>query len=252
MKKSLVFITVSLFLLAACKSKKVVVTSPDGNIELLTPKKAAEAIRAKTSTPDWVQLKAEVTVTQNGSTNNGVIDIRMKQDSVLWVEIADPFLGIKAIRAFALSDSVAYVNRLDKTYFAGPYGYVEKKLGTSIPFAYIFNVFLGELFIPDAAVTLGESGYVLNAKTEDDNSFAARIEPINLDCLQQVYFTDTDILTVNYADYAVVNGHRFPHKISVNVKGTQALVAIFTINEISCGTPLDMPFNISKKYARVY
>ena len=251
MIRRIAFIALGLLLLFACKSKKVVTTAT-GNIEMLSPKKAAEAILAKPVAPAWVQLKADVSVTQNGSTNNGVIDIRMKQDSMLWVEIADPFLGIKAIRAFAQADSVAYVNRIEKTYFAGPYTYVEQKLGTSVPFNYIFNVFLGEVFLPEASVSLGEKEYLLQAKTEDGNSYAARIEPLNLDCIQQVYFTAKDVLTIRYSDYRQVNGYRFPHKVVVQVEGSQQLLAVFTMNEVASGTPLDMPFNISKKYSRIY
>lgn len=251
MIKNVAFIFCVVLLLIACRSKKVV-TTPDGTITLLSPKEASEAIRAKPSAPVWVQLKADVSVTQNKSTNNGVIDIRMKQDSIVWVEIADPILGIKAIRAFAMSDSVAFLNRIDRTYFAGAYTYVEEKLGTGVPFGYIFNVFLGQVFIPNAAVSVGETAYTLQAKTGDGNSYVARIDPLTLDCMQQMYFTATDVLTINYSDYRVSNGYRFPHSVSVQVTGTQQLQATFTMKEISSGSPLDMPFNISKKYARIY
>jgi len=246
------FIVVLLGAIVACKSKKVVVTTPNGPVEMLTPKMAKEAIVAKQEAPAWIHLKANVSVTQNGSTNNGVVDIRMKQDSIMWVEVADPLLGIKAIRAFAMTDTVAYVNRIEKTYFAGPYAYIEKKLGTGIPFQYIFNVFLGELFIPESEVTNGDGVYILNQKLESGNSFAAKIDPVTLDCVQQLYFTAKDAITISYGRYKMINGFRYPHQINILVQGSQSLTATFELTEVSSGTPLDMPFNISKKYARTY
>ncbi len=112
-------IVLLLVVFVACKSKRVVITTPTGEVEMLSPKDALKAIENKPAAPNWLRIKADVTVDQNGSSNNGVAELRMRQDSMLWVEIADPIIGFKAVRAFAMADTVAYINRQDKTYFAG-------------------------------------------------------------------------------------------------------------------------------------
>jgi hypothetical protein len=237
--------------LVACKSKKVVLETPDGKIEMLSPKAAKKALEEKPGLPGWVRIKADVSVDQNGSNNNGVAELRMRQDSILWVEIADPIIGFKAIRAFAMADTVAYINRLEKTYFAGSYNYVEKKLGTGIPFPYIFRVFQGRLFSLDKRLEIKDNRYIVEEQYANGERYFAQLEPIYLDCVTQEYYTNNDWIRITYADYKVVHGNRFPHLINVQVFGTQNLTAKFTVREIETGGPLDMPFKVSSKYERV-
>jgi rRNA maturation endonuclease Nob1 len=237
--------------LAACKSKKVVVTTPEGEVEMLSAKAAKKALEEKPSAPSWVRIKADISVDQNGSNNSGVAELRMRQDSILWVEIADPIIGFKAIRAFAMSDTVAYINRLDKTYFAGSYNYVEKKLGTGIPFPFIFKVFQGRLFSTEQRPEIRENRYVIEEKYDDGNSYFAQVEPRYLDCVTQEYYTAKDWIKISYSDYKVVRGNRFPHKISVQVFGTQNLTATFTVRELETSGPFKTPFKVSSKYERV-
>lgn len=237
--------------LVACKSKKVIVTTPEGELEMLTPKAAKKALEDMPAGPQWIRIKADVNVDQNGSNNNGVAELRMRQDSILWVEIADPIIGFKAIRAFAMRDTVAYINRLDKTYFAGSYNYVEKKLGTGIPFSYIFKVFQGRLFSLEERPEIRENRYVIEEQYANGNRYFAQVEPRNLDCVSQEYYTEEDWIRITYSDYKVVDGNRFPHTISVQVFGTQNLTATFNVREIETGGPLKMPFKVSSKYERV-
>ncbi len=244
-------IVLLLVVFVACKSKRVVITTPTGEVEMLSPKDALKAIENKPAAPNWLRIKADVTVDQNGSSNNGVAELRMRQDSMLWVEIADPIIGFKAVRAFAMADTVAYINRLDKTYFAGSYAYVEQKLGTGIPFPYIFRVFQGRLFSAEQRPEIKEQQYAIEEKFENGNSYYALVEPINLDCISQEYYTEKDWIRVTYSDYKVVDGNRFPHIIFVQVFGTQSLTAKFVVRELETGVPLEMPFKISSKYERV-
>jgi hypothetical protein len=237
--------------LAACKSKKTLVSTPEGEVEMLAPKAAKKAIAAKPVPPQWLRIKADVRVDQNGSKNNGVAELRMRQDSILWVEISDPIIGFKAIRAFAMSDTVAYINRLDKTYFAGSYSYVEKKLGTGIPFTYIFRVFQGQLFSLEERPEIRENRYLIEENYTNGNRYFAQVEPRNLDCVMQEYNTVTDKIRITYADYKVVGANRFPHKIDVQVSGTQNLSASFNVREIELDGPFRTPFKVSSKYERV-
>lgn len=251
MNRVFLIATLLAFAMLGCKTQKTVVNTPNGPVTLLSPKKARALLEEKIGAPQWVRLKANVTVTQNGSTNRGVMELRMKQDSILWVEIADPILGIKAIRAFAMADSVAYQNRIEKNYFAGPYSYVEQKLGTAVPFDYIFNVFLGEVFEPASALTLGEGFYLLNQRFDDGSTFLAQIEPVNMDCTRQVFTTKNNTLAVEYSNFQVEKAFRYPQKIVLQVAGTQALAAEFEVTEWQSGTPQEMPFKISSKYERI-
>ena len=250
MNKAAIFLFGAILLLAtACKSKKAVSTIPAGVV--LTAKQVQKALKSKAQPPSWIKIEADVEVNQNGSRNAASADIRIKQDSIIWVELSDKIIGIKAARAFAMSDTVAFYNRIDRTYFAGSYQYVEKKLGTSLPFSYIFQVFEGQLFLPDASIEVVNERYVLSDKDDNGNSFVAELEPLNLDCVRQEFVTPTDIMKIYYSDYLEVSGYRFPQKINIEVLGRQNLTAAFQVKSIETNGPYKMPFTIGSNYERI-
>ncbi len=235
---------------SGCKSgKKVETTSSD--VTMLSAKKALKAIADLPTSKAWVNILADVTVNQNGDQQSAAADVRLRQDSIVWVELSDKIIGIKAIRAFAMADTVAYYNRIERNYFAGSYDYVEKKLGTSLPFNYIFQVFQGQLFINNGQIETLNNHYILTAKDENQNSFMAEIEPLHFDCLHQEFITKTDVVKIFYADYKEIDGFRYPHTIKIEVRGKQSITADFTVKSINTKGPFKTTFSISNKYERV-
>jgi hypothetical protein len=251
MNKMKLFILLAVLGIAVgCKSKKTIVTSK-GEVEMLSPKSALKAFAKKNQPPTWVKINALVDLDQNGSSNSADAEIRMCQDSIMWVELSHPIFKIKGARAFAMADTVAFYNRIDQTYFAGSYQFVEKKLGTSLPFSYIFQVFQGQLFMGEGDVQVINDHYVLTNKTANGEAFLAEIEPFNLDCVRQVFTTSTDVMTVTYADYREMNGFRYPYKINVTVAGRQNVTATFAVKTIETDGPYKMPFQIGNNYKRL-
>lgn len=249
-KVSLIILLAVFGFTTACKSKKQAV-STKGNVEILSAKMALKAIQEKPQPPSWVKIDAVVDLLQKGNSNSAVAEIRMRQDSILWVELSDRVIGIKAARAFAMADTVAFYNRIDQTYFAGSYSYVEKKLGTTLPFSYIFQVFQGQPFLVDGDIEVVNEHYILTQKTASGEAFLAEIEPKNLDCVHQEFVSATDVLKVFYSDYKFINGYRFPHKINVEVTGRQNLKANFVVTAIESNGPYKMPFTIGTSYERI-
>ena len=250
MSKNLIILILSALVLFGCKNKKSIVKTPQGEVEILSPKKALKAIANKPLPPQWVNIVAGVDVTQKGSSQAGTADIRINQDSILWVELSDNIVGIKAIRAFAMADTVAFYNRIDRTYFAGSYDKVEQKLGTSVPFPFIFNVFQGQLFVQNGTVDVVNGHYILSGE-DGENTFMAEIDPFYLDVIHQEYITKTDIMKVDYKEYEQIDGFRFPQEIRVEVIGRENLSADFSVKSIKTGKLLKLPFNISNKYERI-
>ncbi len=249
-KVSLIILLAVFGFASACKSKKQTVAAT-GEVEIRSTKMALKAIQEKPQPPNWVKIDAIVDLQQKGNSNSALAEIRMRQDSILWVELSDRIIGIKAARAFAMADTVAFYNRIDQTYFAGSYQFVEKKLGTSLPFSYIFQVFQGQPFLVDGDIEIVNERYILTQKTATGEAFLAEIEPVNLDCVRQEFASATDVIKVSYSDYRLLNGYRFPYKINVVVTGRQNLVANFVVTAIECNGPYKMPFTIGTTYERI-
>lgn len=247
----LVFIFMAALAMAACGSQKRVVETPNGTVEMLSSKKALKKIAQKPDAAQWVRIKSNVSVTQNGSTQKGGAEIRMCQDSIMWAEISDPIIGLKVIRAFAMADTVAMMNKIDRTYFAGSYAKVEQKLGTSIAFPLIFNVFQGALFVQDVDLETIETHYTIKGEDANGNLMIAEMEPFHFDVVHQKYRSKTDMIDVIYSDYREIDGYRYPFNIKVEVSGREQLKADFSVKTLETGGPWKTPFKVSSKYDRL-
>lgn len=65
-------------------------------------------------------------------------DIRMLNDSLIWVSISDPLLGIGIARGLVTPSEVSYYNTLDKGYYQGSPQGLQKSLGFNFAFQNLF------------------------------------------------------------------------------------------------------------------
>jgi hypothetical protein len=233
--------------LAGCKSKRKTTPSDIADGKMRTEKEFIKDFAQKSSPAKWVKMTAETSAPDMGITANS--ELRIRQDSILWIELTA--FGIKAARGFATADSVAFTNRLNKTYLAGNYALVEQKLNTAVPFTYLFRVFQAVILEGDADVKIGNNEYLLSKKLDDGNDYYARIEPVFLDCVEQKFYTPTDVLTATYSNFKWVDGYRYPYEITIEVAGKQPLTAVFKVKEIETKGPYSTPFSVGSNYERM-
>ena len=239
--------------LAGCKSRKTTGQTPNaGDVGNYTSaKEVKKALSAKASPPNWVRMVADVEVKQGSTNVQASADMRMRQDSIMWIELSDNVVGFKVARAFAMADTVAFYNRLNRTWFAGNYSQVEDKLNTSVPFPYIFKIFQAILLEPTGDIEMAETGILVRKELDNKAVFVGVLASQNLDCITQTYESATDMLRVTYSNFKDVGGYRFAQNIFVEVIGRQNLTAKFTINQIEVGGPFKTQFSISSGYERI-
>lgn len=73
--------------------------------------------------------------------------IRMIRDSVIWIDITDPFVGLKVARAIVFPDSAAFYNRFNSEWAAGGMDVVQEKLNLALDFHHMEALLLGEPFL---------------------------------------------------------------------------------------------------------
>jgi len=103
----------------------------------ISPKNAKELIEKVNSNnkfPQWLALKGKIflMLEKDNEVSLG-ISIRVRKDSLIWASVTAPF-GIELFRAVITQDSVYYINRTNKTYFAKPIAHITKIIKTDIAF----------------------------------------------------------------------------------------------------------------------
>lgn len=131
-----------LLVAVACKSGK---NLPEGAPAPIKQKALTERMLAAENTFQSIRVSGTANYTKGNQSQNFRLEVRILTDSLVWVDIADPLLGIKVARAIVYKDSVAFVNRLEKQYFVGLVADLQSKLKLNFGFEQIQSILSGNL-----------------------------------------------------------------------------------------------------------
>ena len=136
MRKLLLSLTVLAFL-QGCGPK---VDLPEGAPPYLKTKELIEKAEAQALEFETLSIKGKGRYEENGKGQSFRFEIRLAKDSLIWVDIADPFLGLKVARAVLSQQEVSYYNRLERNYRQGPTEQLSNYLGFAFDFAPMMSV----------------------------------------------------------------------------------------------------------------
>ena len=152
-------------LVLSCKAKH---TLPEGSPKVIKQRELLQKMGAVENDFESLRIKAMGNLEAEGTDQGFRLEIRILKDSVIWVEVGDPILGLKLARGLITTDSLFFINRLDKEFFKGELSALQEKFGIHYGFTELQNALSGNLvFTPDKNFELYyvPGSYVLS--TED-------------------------------------------------------------------------------------
>jgi len=154
-----------LLLLGGCGPGKVLFKAKS-----LPPARRPEALLAAIPEQNFQRLRYSGTGTweQGGDQQRFRFDLRLIRDSVIWVDLADPMLGIKAARAILRPDTALFYNRLRQEYLAGRPEKLAQKVKLPFQFQWLWPLLTAQ------ALPLRE-GYHLK---RDSGRYTLRDQPL--------------------------------------------------------------------------
>ncbi|MCD6367192.1 MAG: DUF4292 domain-containing protein [Bacteroidales bacterium] len=78
--------------------------------------------------------------------------VKTKRDSIIWISLYHS-TGIPVAKIMMTKDSLIFLNRLNDTYYAGNYDFLENQLNFSLTFNNVQSVLFNELFLYNDTVT---------------------------------------------------------------------------------------------------
>lgn len=108
--------------------------------EGLPPRRKAQELLDQLPVSDFQRLRLSGKgVLEQGETKQRFrFDLRMLEDSLIWLDLSDPLLGIKVARGLLSRDSAQYYNRLQGRYFQGAPKELEEQWGFNLEFGLLF------------------------------------------------------------------------------------------------------------------
>ena len=215
-----------------------------------------------------LSAKLSLTYNNNKSTTRLKGQLRMREDSILWISFS-PAMGIEAARLILTRDSIKFINRLNKTYFLGEYQMLDTLISTTIDYIIIQSMILANELpyykLDNYNVKADDNMYLLTMvkKRKVKRKIKKGNSPTNV-IIEKVWLDPVNFrmrrvemneignekkkLIVQYDDYRQVEGKMFPFKIKISVFSDNDLVIDVDYSKVHFGETMRFPFRIPSKY----
>jgi len=214
--------------------------------------------------------KALASITSNGKTNDLKINIRIRKDSAIWVSISAG-VGLEAARVMLTKDSVMFLNRIDKTFFAGNYQFINRMINAQVDFDIVQALLTGNDFkwydYQELKASIDNQSYQLESahrrklkkysKLNEEmnviyqsiwlNPFTFKIERIKIKEIKN----NNKKIDAFYSNFKSINNQVLPMQYDITISANEDVVIDATLIKAELDDDLSFPFNIPSKYEEI-
>jgi len=219
----------------------------------------------------WFTAKFSAEYSNKGQTNSFNGQIRIHKDSVIWLSFS-PAFGIEVFRMILTQDSVKFINRMNNTFFAGDYNYVNHYLNTNIDFDILQSFLTGNdlSFYENGKFRAGIDNGIYKLVTAERMKLKkfVRNRQENLRVLIQTIWIDPQSFKITHADvkeirepniqlearyssFEEIENQLFPKDMSFDISASNNLSVTVSFNKITFKMAQGFPFKIPQNYRPV-
>ncbi len=254
-----------LIILASCSSQRKIIKAPikEEGAEYLFKKLKEHELQYH-----WLTAKFSAEYKNKGQTTSLNGQIRNRKDSVIWLSFS-PALGIEVFRMMLTQDSVKFINRMNNTFFAGDYNYVNRYLNTNIDFDILQSFLTGNdlSFYENGKFRAGLDNNFYKLATAERMKLKKfiRNKQENLRVLIQNIWIDPESfkitradvkeirepnikLEARYSSFEKIEEQLFPKEMSFDISADNNLSVAVSFSKITINTAQAFPFKIPQSY----
>ncbi|MEO5907030.1 MAG: DUF4292 domain-containing protein [Saprospiraceae bacterium] len=254
MKKIFFFAAVlSCLGLSKCTTTRATTGTPPVILEGVSEASALlELVRATDVPYSWFSASGNGTIDWEGQRLSAKLDVRIRKDSVIWVNISK--LGFDVGRMLVTPDSAFFINRIDRTYTSYGTQQFFKKYNLPADFDMFSKVFTTGAYVPPSiSKSVVEPDGALYLESSSGVSARHWLDVNYLLIKSQVMDPNQHEWTAGYGNYITVNsGQKFPyHRANtLLINGVSNLFDLdYTIIEVNI--PRELPFSIPSNYEKM-
>lgn len=227
--------------LNSCGIKKEVTdfSSPPQNV-----KELIKRVGDKKKTPEFLNLKGKAVLTNGNQRTTLNISIKSKKDSIIWVS-ANGLFGIEMFRVKITSDSIVFLNRIQKTYFKKTILQLNKTIKTNVSFYDIQAIITAnpKIFEEPYIIEQEDTGFYLfsdNVEYFINNNY--KVQKIE----GGYYYNKIQVLFNNYNSL-----DNFPRNINVKTLDEEGLELAINFSKVEFKRTKNMRLKIPKTYNEI-
>lgn len=254
--------------LSSCRSTRPLIKEP---LKEQGPEYLYSRLKQSEFRFDRLSMKFTASYSDKKSSADLNGQIRIRKDSLIWIT-ASPAMGLEMFRMVITTDSVKYLNRMNKDYFAGDYALVSRFLQIDVDFDMLQSILLGNDFqfyeTNNFRASIDNLNYKLSTtgrRKIRKEAEAAKNDPVIL--LQNIwldpssykikkidlkeYMKDNRKLTATYGDFQALNDQIYPSDIRFEIQAEEKSKVRVKYDKVATGEQMTYPFSIPPNYQRI-
>ena len=206
--------------------------------------------------------------------------IKIVRDSVIWISLSDPIIGIEGARILVTPDSVKFIDRLKKKYYVGTFSYLNRELGLDLDFHALQSILTNSIFqyskSDNRPFTRNFRGKIWDGDyifiSTQDKKIQRKIKKQKIRklygtiyqriAIDPILFRITGVMvkqfeslrrfSVEYSDFKDFGSQKFPQQLNLEVEEAKHLLTCkVKYSKITYNEKLRLSFKISDKYQRI-
>ena len=193
----------------------------------------------------WTQSFTRISAETPDGQQRFRVQVRSKQDSILWAAISDDMIGLRVGKAIVINDSAAFSSTLLGVEWTGSANDLAGVTGIEVPFQYLNRLLRGQLIGTNEAMRYRYDGNGDHWVTQYAIS-KGRTVTVALDRdLHMSYVLIEDPLESVFIQYKSVDEETgYPTEITITVKSQPDYKVTIEVTEIRTGGPFNTPFSL--------
>ncbi|MFH1159504.1 MAG: DUF4292 domain-containing protein [bacterium] len=255
------------FLMTSCKTQRSVIKKPikEEGTEYLFKKLKERELQF-----EWFSARFSADYRNANQEVSFSGQLRIRKDSLIWLSLS--IMGIEGMRLMITQDSIKYLNRMNSTFMAGDWAYLNNFLNTNINYDVLQSFLIGNdiSYYEDGKfkASIDKNEYKLSAAgrrkikkyiRNHEDELKVFIQNIWLDP-ETFKITRADVkeirkenikLDATYHSFEAIGNQLFPREMTFQILAENKIFVQTSFSRISISEPLQFPFKIPASYSPV-
>lgn len=241
---------------------------PEGAPERISEKNLVKEVLKAENDFETLSFKANCKFKfPDGNTQSFKLTVRMIKDSLVWISIGDPFIGISLAKAVIYEDSAVFTNKIERNYYNGDLKSLQEEFKINLGFNELCAILSGNLiqnnledfklsYIPNFYLLANNNNGSIPDKAGEaieSEYYSYKINPETKKAEYQEYASilNNQGLSFETSDW-VLGDFKHPNKVTVYFQnGTERSVLTMDVRSLDVDLKLSYPISIPSSYAPI-
>ncbi len=257
--------------LSSCTLHKKIAATRSAHLTRYSEKETEALLKKNEFKFDWIAARFSTDASMDSSQTSFNVSLRGRRDSVLWLSLTAPVIGIEAARVMITKDSVKVMDRIHSQYFVGDFNFINKMLHADLDYDMMQSMLIGnstEFYEEDEKLhaAIDDGRYLLSTvrkrrlhkiivhnKELKEPAQSIWLDPGNFKIVRLLFndFTQNRSFDASFDKFDKIDSMLFPFQVQYKIKAEKNVNVQLTYSKVSINTVQSFPFSIPSKYERI-